>query len=210
MLRIPSPPASGQPHSPAGLHPLLVATFEAEAVPYFSPWLSPCNCFEIEIESQPQCGENKGPEDDRLMPELTARFDIEGVGWFQEDVRQTLPNAGVVRFSEPPTEQLHDPRCRVGLDSGRFLGNRSTRLGSDHVQNGLGRDLQFLFHGSLQHEYCAYLSGAIRRKGKLQNGGAVRPGRPVERDQTPGSVTRRDRLCAHFRVQYLDGSLSLA
>src|SRR5579862_7842254 len=100
MLGIPSPRASAQPHSPAGLHPLLVAAFESEAVPYFSPWLSPCNRLEIEIEHQPQRGENKDPEDDRLLPELTTRFDIEAVGWLQEEIRQTLPNAGIVRFSE--------------------------------------------------------------------------------------------------------------
>ena len=75
---------------------------------------SPRNRVEIEIEGQPQRRENERPEDDRFLPELTARFGVEGVGWFQDDIRETLPNAGVVRLSEAPAESLHDPRLRSG------------------------------------------------------------------------------------------------
>src|ERR1700735_5240040 len=58
-----------------------------------------------------------------------------------------------------------------------------------------------------QDQHCAYLSGAIRRKGELQDDGAVRPWRPFKRDQSPSGATRRDRVCVHLRIQYFDRRL---
>src|SRR5580700_3324044 len=58
-----------------------------------------------------------------------------------------------------------------------------------------------------QDQHCAYLSSAVRRKGKLQDSGAVRPRRPFKRDQSPSGATRRDRLCVHLRIQYFDRRL---
>ena len=44
----------------------------------------------------------------------------------------------------------------------------------------------------------------------IRNGGTVRPGWLFKRDQSPGSVTRRDCFCVNFHDQYLDGRLPLA
>ena len=145
----------------------------------------PRNRGDIEVDSQPQRYENERPENERFLPELAARFDVEGIGWFQYGIRETLPHAGVARLGEARAECLHDPRSRWVLDTGSlpavsqcsFLiapGAERARPCSPHPVPWLSQD---------QHR--AYLSGAIRRKGKLHDGGAVRPRRPFKRDQSP-------------------------
>ena len=81
-----------QPRSPAGPHPLLVAGFDLEAIPYPypSPWPLPRNRVEIEVESQPERRESERPENDGFLPELAAGLDVEAVGWFQYGIRETL------------------------------------------------------------------------------------------------------------------------
>src|ERR1039458_1904157 len=79
---------------------------------------SPRNCVEIEVNGQPQRGENQRAENARLLPQWTARFDIEGIGWLQYGIREPLQHARIARLGEARAERLRDPRCRRALDTG--------------------------------------------------------------------------------------------
>src|ERR1039458_3657160 len=85
---------------------------------------SPRNCVEIEVDGQPQRGENQRAENARLLPQWTARFDIEGISWLQNGIREPLQHAGIARPCEARAERLRDPRCRRALDTGCVRRNR--------------------------------------------------------------------------------------
>src|ERR1700691_1239245 len=79
---------------------------------------SPRDCGDIEVDGQSQRYENERPENERFLSELAARFDVEGIGWFQYGIRETLPYAGVARLGEARAECVHNPRSRWVLDTG--------------------------------------------------------------------------------------------
>src|ERR1022692_2926747 len=107
---------------------------------------SPRNCVEIEVNGQPQRGEDQRAENARLLAQWTARSDIEGISWLQYGIREPLQHAGIARLCEARAERLHDPRCRRALDTGGFRRDRRAHSRSHHMQNARGRDLRILSH----------------------------------------------------------------
>src|ERR1035437_8201143 len=61
-----------------------------------------------------------------------------------------------------------------------------------------------------QDQHRAYVADAIRREGKLHDGGAVRQRRPFQCDQSPRGAARRDRVRVYLRIQYFAWSLPFA